>query len=209
MSIANYGDLKNAVGLWLDRADLASHIPDFIALASTRIYYGNKDAVLPSEPVRTWSMQTSETPTVTSASFPLPARYLATQALVGRSGANWSLDYATPAQFAQYIGNADGDAQYFTILGGSFQLSSSATTTLTHYYYQSFAAFSADADTNALLTAAPGLWLHGALLEAYNFLGPTGSEEAKKAHRFFTGIVGGLNRNAGEFPGGSLRMVAR
>jgi hypothetical protein len=37
MSLANYGDLKSAVTTWLNRDDLDSQVPDFIALAETRL----------------------------------------------------------------------------------------------------------------------------------------------------------------------------
>ncbi|TAL42095.1 MAG: hypothetical protein EPN91_09220 [Salinibacterium sp.] len=207
MALANYGDLKTAVGTWLNRADLAAYIPDFVTLGASRIYYGSKDTILPSPPVRTWSMQTSESPTVSAASFALPARYVSTILLRGSDGSSyWTIDYKSPSTFAEDFSNT-GHASFYTILDNAIQLSGSQTTSIKHYYYQSFAAFSADGDTNALLTAAPSLWLWATILEANIFIGD--DDGAKKAHRMFMSIATGLNANANEHGGGTLAMVAR
>lgn len=37
MSLGNYSDLKTSVSTWLNRDDLAAQVPDFIALAETRL----------------------------------------------------------------------------------------------------------------------------------------------------------------------------
>ena len=50
MALDTYGGLKTAVGVWLNRADLTSYIPDFIKLAEQRINYG-ADGQYPSTPL--------------------------------------------------------------------------------------------------------------------------------------------------------------
>jgi hypothetical protein len=208
MAITNYGELKTAVGTWINRADLSSYIPDFIVLGASRIYYGSKDSLLPSEPVRTRAMQTSHTPTITSAAFDLPTRYLATYLLRGTSGTtSWQIDYIAPASFAEYYNNSADDASYYTIIDNQIVLSSSATTSVTHHYYARYADFSGDTDTNALLTDAPALWLWAAILEANIFTGA--DEDAKKAHRMYMSISTGLNANARDLGGAALTMRAR
>lgn len=207
MSIANYGDLKSAVASWLNRTDLASYIPDFITSASGRIYYGSEDDVLPSPPVRTWSMQTVETPTVTNGSFALPTRYLQTILIMGDDGGSGtSIDFIAPGHWSQY-NQSNGVGQYYTILNNAVQLSGTGTQTITHHYYQSFAAFSGDSDTNALLDAQPFLWVYGALIEAYVFV--ENDTNAKKFHRLFNGVAGALNKTARMQGGGSLTVRAR
>ena len=37
MALANYSDLQSAVAGWLNRTDLTSQIPDFIALAESKL----------------------------------------------------------------------------------------------------------------------------------------------------------------------------
>lgn len=206
MALANFGDLKTAMASWLNRADLAASLPDFISFAATRIYYGSDDEVLPSPPVRTWSMMTVAAPVVAS-SIALPSQYLATILLQGDQGsAGTTIDYVSPSTFSLYKNNS-GEAQKYTILNNAIYLSGTGSQTLTHHYYQSFAAFSADADTNALLTAAPNLWLYGALLEAYVFVAD--DENTKKYHRLFRGVVTGLNRVSEEHGGGTLAVRTR
>lgn len=206
MAIANFGDLKTAMASWLNRSDLTSSLPDFISFAASRIYYGSDDELLPSPPVRTWSMQAVSTPAVTSNTFALPTRYLATIMLMSDAGAQGTpLQYISPSQWAKFSINSDQAGSY-TILNNTGYLSGSGAQTITHHYYQSFAAFSADADTNALLTAAPNLWLYGALLEAYVF--NEADEQTKKYHRLFRGMATALNRVAKEHGGGTLAVRA-
>jgi len=206
MAIADFGSLQTALALWLNRSDLTSNLPDFISFAASRIYYGSDDEVLPSPPVRTWSMQAVDSPTITSGTFSLPTRYLATIMVMSDQGAGGTpLRYISPTQWAQYK-IADNQAGSYTILNNTGYLSGSGAQTITHHYYQSFAVFSADADTNALLTAAPNLWLYGALLEAYVFV--EADEQTKKYHRLFRGMATALNRVAKEHGGGTLAVRA-
>lgn len=206
MAISDFGSLKTAVALWLNRADLAASIPDFIQFAATRIYYGSDDPVLPSAPVRTWSMQTVTTNTVAST-IALPTRYLSTILIQGDQGnSGQTIDYVSPSQFTRYA-NSQQVAERYTILNNSIYLGGTGAQTLTHHYYQSFADFSADADTNALLLAAPSLWLYAALVEAYVFV--EADEPTKKYHRLFSGVVTGLNRVAEEHGGGTLAVRTR
>lgn len=208
MSISTFAELKTSVGTWLNRADLTSYLADFITMAGHRIYYGSQDPVLPSSPVRTWSMQTRASLSVSNGAAALPTRFLSALVLRGSDGnAYWTIDYLTPSVFSTYTGNTGGVASFYTIQNNQFEFSSSATTSITCDYYQSFADFSGDSDTNALLTAAPALWLQGALLEANIFVGD--DEGAKKAHRMYSSVVSGLNNVAKEYGGGSLQVVAR
>lgn len=208
MTIATYATLQAAVANWLNRPDLTAYIPDFITLAATRIYYGSDDPVIPSAPVRAWSMMQTEAPVVTGQAAPLPANFLETILIRGYSGTNaWTADYVSPSIYATNSNRSTGVAVFYTILANQILISSSATTTLTHDYFGSFAAFAADADTNALLTTAPGLWLHGALIEAYVFLGDDNG--AQKSHRMYAAAASGLNKVAKSYGGGTLAVTAR
>ena len=63
MAINSYSTLCDAVGRWLYRDDLTSTIPDFIALAESRI---NRDLALRA-------METSATGTLSGSSFTAPS----------------------------------------------------------------------------------------------------------------------------------------
>lgn len=196
MSITNYGELQTAVGTWINKSNLAAYLPDFITLAATRIYYGSDDRELPSPAVRTHSMQARETPTPSAGVITLPTRYLATIRLSGNNGgAGWTLDFITPSAFSEFE-NFSGVASKYTFMNNAIHLAGTGAQTITHDYYQSFAAFVSGTDTNALLLAAPGLWLHAALLEAALF--QKDDTEAARAFRMYMAIVGGLNKNRSE-----------
>lgn len=205
MSLATYGDLKTGVQNWLNRSDLSSYIPDFINLAATRIYYGSDDSVLPSMPVRTWSMMAAEAPTATNGVITLPARFLSTIKLSANDGGQgFTLQYKSPSQIAVYD-NAGNLPQTYTILNGAIYLGGTGSGLIfRHDYYQRFADFSADTDTNDFLTSYPGLFLNAALLEANIFLGD--DENAKKHHRLFNGIASGITNTAKDLGVGSLAV---
>ena len=78
MTISTYSDLKAAIGNWTARATntaFALRIPEFIAMAETRIFYG-QDQPFETAPVRVRDMETAADITVTSGSGVLPERWL-------------------------------------------------------------------------------------------------------------------------------------
>ena len=71
MSVSNYGELKTAVANWLERSDLTSRIPEFIAFGEDRI----------GTDLRVRAMETSADVTISGQTVALPARYLGTQSI--------------------------------------------------------------------------------------------------------------------------------
>lgn len=118
--------------------------------------------------VATDTLDDSDRSGTTSAVYTLPADYLEKRALLGRYGATEykvrtvSLGelryYATtaPPYWGAFYGSSV-ELRGIPGAGVSFQL----------IYFARPAALSADGDTNALLTAAGDLYLHGALYWAY------------------------------------------
>lgn len=170
MSLSTYSDLKSAVATWLNRADLASYIPDLIRLGEQRICYGS-DGDYKSVPLRIPAMQTQATGTITSSTISFPTRFLEPIQLVATSGStSWTLDYATPSQYTT-LSNSDGLPSVYTLLNNSIKTAGTGSASYTLDYYQAFANLSSDTDTNWLLTNAPGVYLYATLIEAAPFLG--------------------------------------
>lgn len=206
MSIGTYLELKTAVASWMAKSNLTSQIGDFITLASTRIYYGSTDSTMPSDPVRMPEMQARETPTLSSGSFALPARYLETIRIQSSQGNVYStLDYVSQSAFADYESRSDY-ATVYTVLNGAIQFRGT-NSTIVHDYYAKFADFSTDADTNALLQQAPGVWLWGAVIEASIY--QKDDAEAQRAYRMFVSAVRGINRTLRNGVFSSLAMRVR
>ena len=170
MAINTYGTLKTAVATWLNRADLTSYIPDLITLAEQRINYGSDGQYL-SQPLRIPAMQARATGTITSSVIAYPTRFLEPIRLVASSGGNsWPLDYAAPYDFTNST-NGSGVPSYYTLLNNQIETAGTGAATYTLDYYQAFSALTADADTNWLLTNAPGVYLYSSLIESAPFLG--------------------------------------
>ena len=160
MAIATYGQLKTAVATWLKRSDLTDIIPDFIGLAESNI---RRD-------VRCRAMEQIATGTLAATTLALPTRFLEAR--------NVALDgypqkYITPQEYAQQEDCTSGN---FTIKGELFYFQSS-TATYSIDYWQAFAAFADDGDTNWLLTNACEIYLWGALAEAKTYIEGDPSKE--------------------------------
>jgi hypothetical protein len=157
MSISTYAQLKTAVGTWCHRTDLATQIVDFITLAESQI---RRD-------VRCRAMQVFDTGTLTSNILAQPARYLEADSLtVGGT----DQEYVTPGQYAQLVDWNSTESKYTNIGTDIYLLNAASGDSYSLLYWQGFAAFSADADTNWLLTNAPEIYLSGALQQAGIFL---------------------------------------
>lgn len=149
MAIGNFGELKTAVAAWLHRSDLTTVIPDFIALCEQRI----------RQDVRCRAMEASATGSLAAASLAFPTR-LADIRRVELAG--YQLDYLPPDSFSVVD---DTDTHHYTTKGETFYFQRDSGTYVIEYY-QWFAPFSGNSDTNWLLTNYPALYLYGSLAEA-------------------------------------------
>jgi hypothetical protein len=208
VSLANFGDLKSAVALYLNRSDLTSYIPDFVHLAESRIAYGS-DAPYPSPPVRVPVMQNRATGTISGA-IAYPTGFLELILLRISSGAtNWKADYADSGTFTDYSNSPDTPKVY-TFLNNQIELAGTGSGSYTLDYYKKLDAFSADADTNTLLTTSPAVYLFGTLLESAPFL--MDQQTAALLPGWFgmyKSAVSSLNRTTLKPAGGTLQVNAR
>jgi hypothetical protein len=177
MSITNYAELQSAIGSWLARGDLAASIPDFIALAETRIFYGSEDASYPSPPLRIRAMEATTDPAsyVTTpgvASLALPAGFLAARAVALDTSPVADLDFMTQKQLnARWAGSIAGQPRVYSFAGDALRLGPvpDAAYGVSLSYYKRFDPL-AVTPTNWLIANAPGVYLYAALLEAQPFL---------------------------------------
>ena len=165
MAITNFGELKTAVANWLERDDLTSRIPEFIALG--------EDMVANDKRIRIRAMETSTDLTISSQTVALPTGYVAARRLYIEGTPIGRVEFLTPEDFwIRNLANTTGLPKYFTAEGENFVFGPApdATRTGKLLYFQRFTALSADTDTNWILTNARGLYLFAALLEAAPFL---------------------------------------
>ena len=196
MAITTYAELKTAVASWLSRSNLTASIPDFIALAESAVAYGvrSPNGGYLVEPLRVRAMETLVDITVNAQSVALPAGYLASKRFYLNSDPKQALSFLSLTDFwSRYDVNVTGKPEYFTIEGESLLFLPAPDTSYTGkmLYYKKPTAFSADGDTNTLLTNHAGLYLFGALAEAFAFVQDI--EAASGYQTRFAGVVNSLN----------------
>jgi hypothetical protein len=165
MALDTYAALQTSIGDWLNRSDLTSQIPDFIALAEARF---NRE-------LRTLQMETRISPSISAANYALPADWLETVnfSVLGASGYEQQLQFIDPAEYAIKARHLlDGDFRYYTQIGSSYYILPPPTTATTFYlnYRQKIPALSNSNTSNWLLAKSPDLYLYGSLLMAEPYL---------------------------------------
>lgn len=167
MAIGTYAELQSAVADWLLRDDLTAVIPSFIALAEAKF----------NRRIRDYRMVKRATVTIDAEYEDVPADWLQTVRYQINSTPIKTLEYVTPDQAAEEKTRFSGGGRplFFTVIGTQFQHvpapDGSATGELT--YYGKIPALSISQPTNWLLSAAPDVYLYGALMEAAPYLDDT------------------------------------
>ena len=162
----NFGELKSEIADTLNRTDLTSVIPTFIKSGHAKI---NRE-------LRTRQMIQRATASVDSQYTQLPADFLQVRDIRLNTDPVQNLELITAEQQnqeRQRLGNTSGKPRYFTIVGETFEVfpTPDAAYTCELAYYQKIPDFfSADADTNWLLTKATDIYLYGSLVYSAPYL---------------------------------------
>ena len=165
MAITNYSELKAAISSWLDRSDLDSVIPDFIALAEAR---HRRDFKLRR-------METRVTANTVSGSefYSLPDNFVAMRNIQLNTDPKTALEYLTPEQMDRVnAGSSKGKPKAYSIIGNNIQLRPipDSAYEIEILYFKYFTALSDSNTTNDMLTFHPDAYLYGALVEAEPYL---------------------------------------
>ncbi len=161
MSFADYTALKTTIASdWLHRADLTTAIGDYIALFESDF---NSD-------MRVRPMET-ETSQVSTAGYLLhPTSWLSWKEIRGTSGSvQYELEPVTDEIAVRLTAGDTVPARYYKVKGSRTYLypAASAVTFPCTYY----AGVALTGGTNWLLTAYPGAYLYGSLLQATAAIG--------------------------------------
>jgi hypothetical protein len=165
MALNTYSTLQSGAADWLDRDDLTSRIPDFIALAETRF----------SRELRIRLMETTTTDSTVAGtrSYALPTSYLSGRWFSLNTDPITPLEYLTPEMMDRlWAGSTSGKPMTYTIIGDNYHLGPApdAVYTVEIIYYKQVDALSDAAPTNTMLTNNPDVYLYATLLEAAPFL---------------------------------------
>ena len=168
MAISTKAELHTAVANWLNRSDLTSRIPEFIALAEASF---NRN-------LRTREMLVRSTASVTGQYVSIPTDYLEMMNIeLTSTSPPKRLIYITSDRSDDYREqqkNKTGAPSYYTIEGDSIQLlpTPDATYTLQLNYYQDIPSLAALADSanNWLLANHPDVYLYSTLMQASPYI---------------------------------------
>jgi hypothetical protein len=172
MAITTFAELQTAMGNWLDRTDLSSRLPEFIALFEAQV---NRRLLLRPQ-------TTTTTLTVTSGVAALPSDYLEWKRVTWQGTSKRELDYVTPSYLsASNPTDASANPIYFTIEGSNLKVSMLSDEDLELLYSQKVPALSVSATTNWLLTSHPDAYLFGSLTMAATLTGEADNGSAWNA----------------------------
>jgi len=169
MALDTYSGLKASIANWLDRSDLTEYIPDFIALAESRV---NRDLRIRPMEVRS-KMDTK----VDQRYYNLPGGYVQMRNIQLNTDPITALEYITPEMLDRlYGGTSTGKPRAYSLIGDEIQLAPipDAVYELEMAFYEKFTTLGdgtgGTVTSNWLTKNAPDVLLYGSLLEAEPFI---------------------------------------
>lgn len=163
MAIANYNDLLVAAANWLARDDLASRLPEFVALAEAAC---NREFR-----VRAMEQRAQTLTSAGQAHYTWPTDLLEIRYIKIAGDPPVVLDYLSPGQI-EALGNEAGTPRCWTDTQAALRLwpVPVAGLTLEIDYYQKLDLANAGDGGNWLIRRHPDIYLYGTLLQAEPYL---------------------------------------
>tara|TARA_R110000796_G_scaffold182242_2_gene298791 strand:+ start:2642 stop:3250 length:609 start_codon:yes stop_codon:yes gene_type:complete len=164
MALSNYGELKTGIANFLNRDDLTSIIPTFIALTEAQI----------ARDLRHWRQEVRVSTTVDERFENLPTDWLEGVHLSLADGS--TVEYGSVAEISRQkllSNNTAGQPRLYTLNSGQIEFfpAPDESYTLTMIYYARIPTMSGDTDANWLMTSYPDVYLYGSLLQSAPYLG--------------------------------------
>lgn len=213
LSITTYAELKTAIDAWMHaNSGLDTYIPDFVTATESMIAYGLDLPNRKINPLRVLDMTTRATASVSAQYVDWPSDALGIRNIQINGTETRNLDFLLPEEMdKRYLGTTSGEPKAYSIIGRQLQFGPIPDTTYTCEiaYYKKYAAFSADADNNWVLTNHPFIYLYGSLAFAHTYI--YNQDQADQFFGMYASLVEGLNGSEkdGRYSGSSLRVVPR
>ena len=201
MSITSYSQLKTDIADFLNRDDLASTVPTFIALAEADI----------SRNLRHWQMEERAVAEMDTQYSAVPSDWIATIRFQTAGDGTRPLELISRAEMLDRRARSSdvaGRPQFYTMAAGQFEVFPTPDQTYNAelLYFARVPALSDAAPTNWLLTAAPDAYLYGALVHSAPYL----RDDARSAiwASSYQSAIDALNRASDDakYSGSGLRM---
>lgn len=201
MTISNFATLRTAVSDWINWDDTDSRIATFVQLAEARI---NRE-------VRHWKMDATATLSVSTQYTALPADFMDVKRVsVTDTQDPLRLVSVHDLQDMRDAANNQAGAPYvYAISNGQLEVfpTPDTATDVTLHYVARITSFSADSDTNWLLTEHPDVYLYGSLMQAAPYLAEDQRTEIWAT--LYTNAVAGANlvSDRGRFGGAQRKKI--
>ena len=197
MSLTTYDGLKASIANWLNRTDLTSEIPDFIALAEDRL----------SQEVRVPTIEkTAAVILDANGAVTIPADFLELKYAFYNEN---PLERVSLTELRSSL-ITSGDPVIFAREARKFIFQPIPTMTTTDklnlIYYKNVPVLSALNPTNELLEMAPQLYLYSSLVEASNFLGSDPSRWETSYQSALSRLL--LHARTAEFAGSTPQILS-
>lgn len=164
MAITTYSELKTAVADWLNRSDLTSAIPNFIAMAEAQM----------NRQVRHRKMVTRATATLDTPYFAVPSDWKETIRFQLNTNPVTPLVFVTPEQLLEDSQkySAANQPMFYTTVGQQFEVlpQPDGSYEAELLYYAKIPSLSDGAPTNWLLTESPDIYLYATLIQSSPYL---------------------------------------
>jgi hypothetical protein len=165
MAISTYTELKSAVADWLNRDDLATVVPTFIALAETSM----------ERALRTRKMLVRANATIDTQYSAVPSDFLEIRSMKITSSSPIQPMYAQTMEAMDDLDAKNpgtGKPVYFCVVGNQIRVhpAPSGNYTAELAYYSTINKLSASVASNWILASHPDAYLYGALLQAAPYL---------------------------------------
>ena len=165
MAITTYAELQTSIANWLNRDDSVAVIPDFISFAEAAI---NRD-------LRHYRMINRVDATLDSRYVQMPADWLETVRFGITSGTTQRLELISRDDMLEYRQNNNdiaGVPRFYANIGDTIEVfpTPNAEYQMQLQYYAKTPALSDTNTQNWLLTAAPDVYLYGALVHSAPYL---------------------------------------
>lgn len=184
MAVTTYAELKTAIGVELDRTDLASYTGDFVKFAEGQL---NRD-------LRHRKMVTSTDLTPASNVCTLPTDYLNYIRVVELGAIRRELEFITPSVADQmYPTRPAGLASHFMIVGDSLTALPLSSNDIELTYRQKIPTLSDSNTSNWLLATHPELYLRASVMQGLMFINETSSTRFSSTVQFVQKMIEELN----------------
>ena len=165
MAISTYSELQTALENWVDRDDLDSRYPEFIALAE-----GEMNLVLRTRR----NTATATVSVATDGTADVPAGFLALRTVKLPDSPYSDLESVSLDRLSELQAHSveTGNPQVVAVRGDELVFWPAPSSAVDAFvtYYRTIPALADDNTTNWVLTAYPQAYLSGALFEAFSYM---------------------------------------